>query len=244
MEAPITPCNIRAYRAIRIGGERMKKERGAISVEACTILLIFLFGMLAMLGLINVVRGQVIVQNVLNQTAKELSQYSYIASRIGYLDYIQKTKENADALDERIDQYKDMDKLQENLEGLMKEFQKDGGQSLGEELVGEIFGAFSTKVTGAVNNTAIQELAKTSFKGYAKSLDSDGGDYFARLGIVNGITGVTDGMTIHYCLDNKNEIVICVDYKLNYKFPFIDIAFDRPIHLCAVTKAWAGGEEK
>ena len=58
---------------------------------------------------------------------------------------------------------------------------------------------------------------------------------------VNGMEGLSYSGV--YCSDENREIIICVDYKMEYKFPFIDISFDVPIHLSAVTTAWAGGAE-
>lgn len=219
------------------------KEKGAISVEACIILFIFMFGMLALLGMINMVRGQIIVQNTLNQTAKEVSQYSYIVYRMGYLDYLRATNENKAEFDKKIAQYSDTSKMQENLIGLMKQFSDDGGQSFLDDMVKGLFGKASTMVTDEANKQIIKAMAKNSIEEYAKSL-GNGEDYFKRIGIVDGINGITKDIQVDYCKDAKHEIVICVEYKLEYKFPFIDISFDVPIRLSTVTTAWAGGVKK
>lgn len=216
------------------------KEKGSISVEACTILFIFMFGMLALLGLINMVRGQIMVQNTLNQTAKEVSQYSYIVYRLGYLDFLKVNNGNKAEFDKMINQYKDRSKLQENLTGLMEQFSNDGGQSLMDDMVKGLFSTASVEISNEVNKQVIQAMAKSSIKKYADSL-GNGEDYFKRIGIVNGIEGITKGLQVEYCTDVKHEIVIYVEYRLEYKFPFIDISFDVPIRLSAVTAAWAGG---
>lgn len=218
-----------------------KRERGAISVEASIILMIFLFGMLALLGMINMVRTQVVIQNALNQSAKEVSQYSYIMYRMGYLDYLKDTQANKNNFEEQIQKYAspgDAATAKNNLVGLMEQFSNDGGSSLVDELVYGIFAEASATVTNTVNNQVIQMFAKSSMENYISTL-GNGSDYLKKCGIVNGLQGLSYSGT--YCSDENREIVICVDYKMEYKFPFIAISFEIPIHLSAVTTAWAGG---
>ena len=159
----------------------IKNEKGAISVEAMTILMIFMFGMLALMSLINTVRSQVIIQNALNQSAKEVSQYSYILYRFGYIDFLSKTGENAAEFEAKIDSYTDTANVKDNIIGLMEQFDNDGGSSLVDDIVKGVFAEASNKVTGAINNYMIQQLAKSAMDDYIESIGGE--DFLKRLGV-------------------------------------------------------------
>jgi len=214
-----------------------ENQRGAITVEAITILFIFMFGMLALMSMINMVRAQVVIQNALNQSAKEVSQYSYILYRFGYFDYVNNMAENEEAFNEQIDKYAnpaDAEEAKKNLLGLMKEFKSDGGSSLLDDVVKGCFSKASNYATESAENYVFQNMAKSAMEDY---IDSMGGDEYLKK------IGIKDGLDYSGTYSDDNTIIICVDYKLSYSFPFIDITFDKPIHLTAVTTAWAGGIE-
>lgn len=213
----------------------IKREKGAISVEAMTILMIFMFGMLALMSLINMVRSQVFIQNALNQSAKEVSQYSYILYRFGYIDYLSKTGENEAEFDSTVNKYSEPDKVGENLVGLMDKFNNDGGSSIIDEVVKGLFAKGSNLVTDEVNNYMIQTMAKSAMEEYIDSLGGD--EFLKRIGVKDAKLNYS-GI---YCKDTNNEIVLCVEYQMEYKFPFINLIFNKPIRLYAYTTAWTGG---
>lgn len=217
-----------------------EKQQGSITVEAVTILFIFMFGMIALMSLINMVRTQVVIQNALNQSAKEVSQYSYILYRFGYFDYVNNMAENEDEFNQQIDKYanpESAEEAKENLIGLMKQFKADGGSAILDEVVKGCFAKASNYATESAENYVFQNMAKSAMDDY---IDSLGGDaYMKKIGVKDGKAGLQYSGTY----GKDNTVVICVDYKLSYSFPFIDVTFDKPIHLTAVTTAWAGGYE-
>ena len=60
-----------------------KDEKGSITLEAAIFLSLFLMGYLAFMSLVQIGRAQMIMQYTLNETAKELSQSSYILTKTG-----------------------------------------------------------------------------------------------------------------------------------------------------------------
>ena len=60
---------------------KRKSERGAITVEATIALTSFMFMML--FSIVTICRTQAIVGSALNNTAKEVSQYTYLYSLTG-----------------------------------------------------------------------------------------------------------------------------------------------------------------
>lgn len=62
---------------------KRKNEKGAITVEATIALTAFLFMFIMLYSIITVCRAQAIVGSALNNTAKEISQYTYLYSLTG-----------------------------------------------------------------------------------------------------------------------------------------------------------------
>jgi len=63
--------------------QKHKNERGSFTIEASLAFPVFLFGFLAILFLVNVIRVETTMQYAVNQVAKEVSHYYYIADRLG-----------------------------------------------------------------------------------------------------------------------------------------------------------------
>jgi len=60
-----------------------KENKGSLTVEASLALIVFIFAFLSILYLAKFVRAQVVLQHAVNQVAKEISQYSYLANKLG-----------------------------------------------------------------------------------------------------------------------------------------------------------------
>ncbi len=60
-----------------------KKENGAIIVEATLVLPFFMFAIITVLSIVNISFAQAKIGTALNETAKEISQYSYIYGLTG-----------------------------------------------------------------------------------------------------------------------------------------------------------------
>ena len=65
---------------------KLQKEKGAITVEATIFLMLFIVFFVSMLNLVDMVRAQIVIQNAVTQTAKELSQFSYILTKTGIVE--------------------------------------------------------------------------------------------------------------------------------------------------------------
>ena len=59
------------------------KQKGIITVEASLILMIFIASYIALISMINVYRAYTCIQNAIDQTAKQVSEYAYIAKKLG-----------------------------------------------------------------------------------------------------------------------------------------------------------------
>ena len=80
-----------------------KKEQGALTVEAALFLSMFIVFFVSLMNLTDVVRTQVLIQNAVTQTAKELSQYSYILTKTGVVSASNKTAGEAKEVKEDVE---------------------------------------------------------------------------------------------------------------------------------------------
>ncbi len=79
-------------------------ERGSITVEATLVLPLFMFAFLSIVWLALIAKVECITQYAIDQTAKEISQYCYIADKAGLLkNSMSKESCIIDSTDEAID---------------------------------------------------------------------------------------------------------------------------------------------
>jgi len=60
-----------------------RENKGSLTVEASLALIVFIFAFLSILYLCKFARAQIVLQHAVNQIAKEISQYSYLANKLG-----------------------------------------------------------------------------------------------------------------------------------------------------------------
>ncbi len=82
----------------------MKKEEGALTVEACLSLTVFLMVFLTIMYIVRIVFAYGIVQHALNQAAKEISSYSYFYALTGLQDVDNTIQSSTSAGIKRFDQ--------------------------------------------------------------------------------------------------------------------------------------------
>ena len=81
---------------------KTKAESGAVSVEAAISLTIFLVAIIALMMLAAIIRAQAVMQNALNQTAREISGYFYLLDRFGLTPAL--SGQNSPANEQKLDE--------------------------------------------------------------------------------------------------------------------------------------------
>ena len=92
------------YRVIK---GKSREEKGSITLEASIFLVLFIVFYMMMMGLIQIVRAQVILQYAANETAREISQYSYVLTKTGIVEKRVSTSSQAAAFTENASQLMD-----------------------------------------------------------------------------------------------------------------------------------------
>lgn len=76
--------------------KKLKRTKGAVTIEATISLSIFLFMFIMIYSIITICRTQATIQIAINSAAKELSQYSYLYSISGLHDAMKNVAEGAE----------------------------------------------------------------------------------------------------------------------------------------------------
>jgi len=75
--------------------KEQQKNKGSLTLEASIVLVFFLVAYMAILSVINMYRGQVLIQNAANQTAQEIAQYTYLLKKAGLSEFGKQASDNA-----------------------------------------------------------------------------------------------------------------------------------------------------
>ena len=223
----------------------MRKERGSITLEAAIFLSLFLMGYLAFLSLIQVGRAQMIMQYTLNETAKELSQSSYILTKTGIVGQSiqtgKKSQEFQGRTQELLDSVMDFggsvagngDVLQsaelayDNIEDYF---------SNSDDIVQGLIAVIKNTAGGMAKEWAVSQVCRGSLKKQLEYLTSEDSDvYLAKLGIQGGIDNISFEGTTWF--DTSRELDIVMTYRIQYDFGVLGKQ-DRVFKVRAKTAIW------
>lgn len=215
----------------------MKREsqKGALTIEASISYSIFLMVIVTVLYIMRIVYTFGLIQHAVNQTAKELSAYTYVYQVTGLNDINQGLRPT-----HRTEQFnKDVDsivKLYEALTGGNYDGAHYDGTTNPVEIIKNMGGALLDKSVGEVNNLAFTLIARPMVGGYigADGKGNSAGARLEALRVVNGLAGL-DFSASHFFEDGATiDLVVC--YTIDPIFP-IDVIPE--LHL--VNRAYVKG---
>ena len=134
--------------------KKYAKEEGTYTIEAAISLTIFIFAYIIIVSLATTARVEGITQYALNQTAKEISQYCYIADRAGF---------SANKMKPTASQSEKMNQADDVIEaiGELMNIGSNTGQNMAQNLKS---GDLSASIKGVQNNvTAINSGVQNVF---------------------------------------------------------------------------------
>lgn len=234
-----------------------KSERGMVSVETVIFLSLFLVFFLCMLNIMKLVISQTIIQYALNQTAKEISQYSYVIAKAGLEDNIQRNSQSAG-------------RMVGNTKGVFDSF-LGFYNAIGRVMGGDISAGSIDNVNQSAGNAYnratgyadyLQQYGKQDALGTIKDyLTQKGGALLSEvfvtnrvnlhlrmlipgadadamlkgMGIQNGLGGISCWNSSFY--ENGKDMNLVAEYAIDYNVPFLDIP-PRKITLRASTGLW------
>lgn len=202
----------------------MKKDKGSITLEAAIFLSMFLLAYLAFMDLVQVARAQMIMQYTLNETAKELSQNSYILTKTGIVGQSIQTGEKSQAFIGKTE------KMLSSVIDFGNAISGDGDVihsadvaynnvsdyfSNSNDIMQGLIAVIKNQAGGMAKEYAVGQVCRGSLKkqlGYITSQDPDA--YLKKLGVVGGIGSISFQGTKWF--DTSRELDIVMTYKLTY----------------------------
>ncbi len=240
-----------------------RDERGYIVIETIGSFLLLVLLMTAILTMVNVVVLQARIHYALSQTAQTISMYSYTLEKLGLIDHLINSENQAQAAQTDIDEFmSNMDMLVEAVNELSIDKGKTGvqgfydqAQGLKQKGIKAIFQEFLNYGLHVGKGYLFQEVLRALMDRYLSSDVLSGDDYLLRFGIMNdrGEIKGTDSLTFYdfkwdnvtdgsNFINSKGEIVINVVYYIDYRFGALPLPFTRMrITQQAITKSWSGG---
>jgi hypothetical protein len=249
--------------------QKEKKERGSFTIEASLAFPVFLFGFLIILFLINIIRAETTIQYAVNQVAKEISHYYYIADRLGMANTdsssIPEVDDTIDAIsnfvgtvDEAGSQnisvdVADLDSILNAYDGVSVSIDKvneaagaieSNFQTLMENPEGIVktFGGLLFKQVGneIITRAIADPLCKSLIKKYIADGNTD--SYLKKLGVQDGLNGLNFKASSFLSDQRSINVVVVYNVKINTfnLFGKEDVIFT--MKQTASTAAWVRGK--
>lgn len=219
----------------------LKQEKGSATVEATIALTAFIFAMVSLIMMIQLVMVQTLMQNAIDQTAKEISQDAYLYKAFGLLEVREDTAESDGKVSESIN------KTQEDFKALISAFMDGSDTSEIYEDINTQFDCIKNNLASGVLDVGLQGieniLCKNIFKKY---VTRDGNkntadDNLKRYHIIDGCSGLD--FSASKVLADKENIVLIVKYSIKVFSPLGGFQ-EVKCRQIASTRGWVGSNEK
>lgn len=234
------------YRATK---EKRRGETGGITLEASIFLVIFSVFYLAMMDLIQIARAQVILQYAANETAREISQYSYVLTKAGIVEKRVSTASQAAAFTS------DAASLLDDIEEVGNTLSRGGdvigaAQNAGthvqdffgdpDALMNNIFALIKTKGADILSNMVAESIVEGVVKAQIENMSSKSADeYLEDLGIEGGMSGLdfSNSKWAKAAGGGMPELEVTIVYTIDFHLGIIELE-PRTFKVSAKTALW------
>ena len=231
-----------------INGKR-NREQGGITLEASIFLVIFIVFYLAMMDLIQIARAQVILQYAANETAREISQYSYVLTKAGIVEKRVSTASQAAAFTS------DAASLLDDIEEVGNVLSRGGNvigaaQNAGEHvqnffgdpdaLMNNIFALIKTKGADILSNMVAEGIVESVVEAQIENMSAKSADeYLEDLGIEGGMSGLdfSGSKWAKAAGGGMPELEVTIIYTIDFHLGIIELE-PRTFKVSAKTALW------
>lgn len=231
-----------------INGKR-NREKGGITLEASIFLVIFIVFYLAMMDLIQIARAQVILQYAANETAREISQYSYVLTKAGIVEKRVSTASQAAAFTS------DAASLLDDIEEVGNVLSRGGNvigaaQNAGEHvqnffgdpdaLMNNIFALIKTKGADILSNMVAEGIVESVVEAQIENMSAKSADeYLEDLGIEGGMSGLdfSGSKWAKAAGGGMPELEVTIIYTIDFHLGIIELE-PRTFKVSAKTALW------
>lgn len=209
-----------------------KSEEGAVIVEAVISLSVFMFAIATLYCLYFPCVAQAKISTALNNTAKEISEYSYLYGLTGLNDAQSDISDGAGAADSALKaNLGEVNSFYDLLEGTVNV--ADDISVNGESYINYLTNQFIEIGKGQIVGGIARDLMEKNF-------GSDPDKFLKGLGIENGVSGLDMSKSRVFANGQSDDITLVCRYEVKVvQFFNIDVTFQ--FEQCATTKAWFGG---
>lgn len=243
-----------------------KDCRGYIVVETICAFIPFVFLVISILSLVNIVTLQTRVHYALTQAANTLSMYCYTLEVTGLADGLQQLDTESSKLKESVDDMKsDINDVIDGINSISIDSIASGGESAAGRLLGwgENIADDPKSVMQLLLNYGLNEgssyifgqLVRPLVGRYLSSPTMTGDAYLKSVNVVGGIDGLefyeftlldldSIGQNNSILIDKDGDVRLVVQYDIEYTFASLPLPFHPTLHVTqsATTKAWLNGK--
>lgn len=242
-----------------------KDEHGYMVVETIGSFILFVFLMVSILSLVNIVTLQSRVHYALTQSANALSIYSYTLHVTDVAHSLMMMEEAASEVMNESQVFKnDMNAVLDGINQFSVSHIIEQGEAvtnrvigLGEDITDNPIEVMQILLNYGLNegrNAIFGKLVRPLVGRYLSNGNLNGNEYLRRVNVVNGLHGLDfyeftlfDLSTIEphssVLIDQNGDIKLVVEYEIEYKFGALPLPFGPRLKVMqsARTKAWLGG---
>lgn len=226
-----------------------KNEKGSITLEASIFLVIFIVFYLIMMDFVQIARAQVILQYAANETAREISQYSYVLTKTGIVEKRVSTSSQAAAF--TADAASLLDDIEEVGEALVSGANVVGAaQNAGQHvqnffgdsdaLLSNIFSLIKTQGADMLSNMVIESIVESVVEEQIENMSAKGADeYLEDMGIDGGMSGLdfSSSRWANASSGGMPELEVSIIYTIDFHLGIIELE-PRTFKVCAKTALW------
>lgn len=231
------------------------REGGALSIEAVIFTTLFVVFFISLMNLVNVVRAQSLIQYGVVQTARELSQYSYIFTKTGVVRESNHTYIKAKGFREDVDSVaNDLTTISaaisdvasggdigSNIDTII-EASNSGMDTLDtyfenpENILAGALAVGKDTVQDYVKTAVISAITKSRMKAFLSANGEDPDERLKKLGVEGGLDGL-DFSESKWFSEGNQDLYITVKYKMKIKFMFLEQELPE-FKVCGATRIW------
>lgn len=241
--------------------QKDKKNQGAITVEASLVLTMFIMAYMCMMSLVQMVHAQAVLQYAADQTALEISRYSYILTKAGVSGKLYETSEKGKKFeDDTTTMVKSVTDFYDQLKGVKGANITNAGSKVqnlydsGTNAVTTVENYFSNTddlwqgiaawgkktAEGYAERAIVKAMVKSRIKKQLETMSSEDPDtYLRRLGVKDGLDGLdcSDSSWMQVSSTGEPGIKVAVGYEIEFKWFYFWIK-DMKYKVCANTAIW------
>lgn len=231
--------------------KKKNRQEGSITLEATIFLILFISFYMVMISLMQLARAQVLLQYCAAETAKQISQCSYVLTKMGIVEKRVATSKQANAFKADFKNIiSDIGKMESSLKGA--DFAGAYGHSKSlyngiddmakdpDALINNVISLVKQYGADILSNGVIEILVENTFKKQVSNMtNTDPNIYLKNLGVKDGLNGLrfNNSSWAKDASKGMPELKVVVFYSMEPQIGIFKLS-ERNYCVCAKTALW------